>query len=175
MVSFQGSVSNYSLARRLVIWTLVFILPLAAVSISVALFFLVSWWSLILIFDLLVVLVSISLSGLVFKGHNLVLGEDEILYTKGWSRGRIPYRNMIKVYRVTANGRDAILLVYNEPSTRNTPNRCLSLEQTFTKRDMDSIFSRLIEDHQRFSFPVVDMASLNQIRRDKISIGWVPV
>lgn len=175
MVSFQGSVSNYPLAKRLMIWLVVFVLPILLISTSVVLFFLVSWWGLVLILDLLVILVPLSLSGLVFKGHKITISDGEVSFTKGWSKGRIPYRNLIKVYRVAFQGKDAILLVYNEPSTKNNPNRCLTVDQTFSKKDRDGIFDKLLTDHEDYSFPVIDMASLNQIKRDKVHIGWVPV
>jgi hypothetical protein len=175
MVSFQGSISNYGLARKLVIWVFVLLLPFAAVAASIGLFLTVSWWGLILIFDLMVMVVAISLSGLVFRGHRIDINDGEITFTKGWSGGRIPFRNLIKVYRVSAGSRDTILLVYNEPSTKNNPNRCLTIEHMFSKKDRDLIFDKLYSDHDDFSFPVVDMASVNQIKRDKVSIGWVPV
>ncbi len=175
MVSYKGSISNYSIAKRLLIWTLVIVLPLSAISLSLALFMLVDWWGFVLIFDMMVILLSLSLSGLVLKGHRIHISDGEIRFTKGWSKGRIPYRNMIKTYRVGMDGKDAILLVYSEPSTKTNPNRCLTIEQTFTKKDRDGIFMKLLKDHEHYSFPIVDMASLNQIRRDKVSIGWVPV
>ena len=175
MSSFQGSVSNFPSHRRILLISLVFLAPMLAILATAFLLITVSWWGFILIMDLVIGISAISLSGSIIRDHSVVMNEDEMVYSKGWSKGRIPYRNIVKVYRVLTHGKDAILIVFNDPASRSNPNRCLSIEQIFHRNDKDRIFKDLNKDHEAFKYSIVDRSTLEMIRSDRISLGWVPI
>ncbi len=175
MTSFQGSVDNFPSHKRIMIVSIGFLAPILAMVATVFLLITTSWWGYILIMDIVIGIAAVSLSGLLLKDHSVVMNEDEMVYSKGWSKGRIPYRNIVKVYRVLTHGKDAILIVFNDPASRSNPNRCLSIEQIFHRKDRDRIFKDLNIDHEAFKYSIVDRATLDMIRSDRRSIGWVQI
>jgi hypothetical protein len=175
MVSYHGSILNYSIPRRIVIWVLVVVLPMTSTMLIAGLIPFFSWWPFLLIPILVIWMVAISFSGTVLKGHDIDFLDGEIVYGKGWTGGRIPERNIVKVYRVFYEDRDSIFLIFNEPGYKSHPNRCLSIEQIFRKKDRQSIFNELDRIGKRTGIEVIGSATINRIRSDKKVLDWVPV
>jgi hypothetical protein len=166
---------NFSLPKRLVLWFFVFALPVVSTVATAGLAPFIYWWPFLLIPLLVVWMIALSFSGMVLKGHEIDFLDGEISFKKGWSKGRIPLRNLLKVYRVFYSGRDSVLIIFNEPSYKIHPNRCLSIEQIFTKKDRISIFNEMESISESTGLEIVSSATIEDIRSDKKVLNWVPV
>jgi len=175
MASFHGSILNFSLPKRSILWLFVFVLPVVSTMVTAGLVPFISWWPYLLIPLLVVWMIALSTSGMVLKGHYIDFLDGEISYKKGWSTDRIPDRNLLKVYRIFYKDRDSILVIFNEPSYKNNPNRCLSIEQIFNKKDRRSIFKELQKISKRTGLEIIGSATVNEIGSDKKVLDWVPV
>jgi hypothetical protein len=175
MASYHGSVMNFPFSRRIVLWFFVYILPVIAIVTTVGMAPYVHWWPFLLIPTLIIWMIALSFSGMVLRGHQIDFLDGEISYRRGWSKGRIPFRNLLKVYRVFYRENDSVMIIFNEPSSKNNPNRCLSIEQIFRKNDRKSIFREIKEIGRNTDLDIVDRATIEDIRSDKKFLKWVPV
>ncbi len=175
MVSFRGSVKNLPFPTRVMIWALGCILPILGIVLTAGAVNLVSWWPVLLMPDLALLVVSISLSGMMLRGHQLRFLEGEIDYVKGWTKVRIPIRNMKKVYRVFSEKRDSIVIIFNEPSSKKHPNRCLTIGQVFQEKDRSTIFKMLKKKQEKIRFDLIDMVTLDQFRLERTRNNWISV
>lgn len=175
MSTFRGSISNYPLNRKLFIILLSMVLPAVLISLTVVFFFLFSWWGMMLVLDLLALIIAFSFSGMILRGSKISLFEDELSFIRGWSGGRVPYRNIIRIYRVFNEHKNAILIIFNEPASKSNPNRCLTVEQVYSERDRNRLFRELKRLHGKFTFSIIDSADLELIENDKDILKWVPV
>lgn len=175
MASFHGSIMNFPIPKRVILWFFVFILPVVSTVTTVGLIPILYWWPFLLIPVLVVWMIALSFSGMVLRGHEIDFLDGEIAYIKGWSKGRIPIRNLLKVYRVFYRDRDSILVIFNEPSYKNHPNRCLSIDQIFNKKDRQSIFKEIQKIGKKTGLKIIGSATVGDIRSDKKVLNWVPV
>ena len=175
MVSFHGSLMNMPFFKRVLILILAFILPLVSILITIFAIVLYSWWPILLIVDLFLLIISISLSGLTLKGHDISFEDGEIYFTKGWTSGRVPVRNLMKVYRVHKNSHDSISIIFNDPGYKSHPNRCLTIGQTFRIKDAEKILLILKDKSEKWGFEILDEATSEIVNSDKITFNWVPV
>jgi hypothetical protein len=120
-------------------------------------------------------MIALSFSGMVLRGHEIDFLDGEISFKKGWSKGRIPMRNLLKVYRVNLEDRDSVLIIFNEPNQKIHPNRCLSIEQIFSRDDRQSIFKELERIGRKTRLEIISSATVEDIRSDKKVLDWVPV
>jgi hypothetical protein len=175
MVSFRGSMKNLPFPNRVLIWALGCILPIIGIVLTAGAVNIFSWWPLLLIPDIILVVISISLSGMMLRGQSLSFLEGEIDYVKGWTKIRIPIRNLKRVYRVFSEKRDSIVIIFNEPSSKKHPNRCLTIGQVFHEKDRTRIFKMLKKKQEKIRFDLIDMATLDQFRLERMKNNWISV
>ncbi|MCU0798190.1 MAG: hypothetical protein MUC62_00770 [Candidatus Thermoplasmatota archaeon] len=167
---FKGSIMNLDLSGKLLFWAFGFLLPVLFLSLTIPLIFLTDLWPIMLIPDLLSLFVSIYLSGNFLRGYSISFKKDGLEYKKGWSNRSIPFSSIRCVYRVTAKGKDTVMMVFTERTGPIVVNRSFHVEQEFLKQDRASIFRRLSAAGKN-RFRVENDASLAHIKAERSSLG----
>ena len=152
-----------------------FLLPAVFFVTTVVTVFLFDWWPWLLFPDMIAVITSMVLSGTVLRGHRIDMGKKGLEYVKGWSRGSVDYSNLIVIYRIFADDRDTVLIVFKEKDSFMRTKKCLSVDQLFSSRDRDGIFQQFRKVKPGYGFKLLDRSSLEKVKEDKRKIKWVPV
>lgn len=171
---YKGSIMNLDLKGKLHFWVYLYLIPVVLLSLTIPLIFLSDLWPIILGLDLLSLMGSLSLSGSFLKGHSLMFMKDGMEYSRGWYSGSIPYASIRCVYRITARGKDTVMIVYTKRTGPLVLNRRFLVSQVFSPQDRASIFRRITANGKN-RFRVERDASLSQIRAERSNLGWSSV
>ncbi len=172
--AYKGSIMNLDLKGKLHFWVYLYLIPVVLLSLTIPLIFLTDLWPIMLIPGLLSLLGSLSLSGSFLKGHSLRFTKDGMEYSRGWYKGSISYASIRCVYRITAQGKDTVMIVFTKRTGPVVLNRRFIVDQSFSTQDRASIFRRITANGKN-RFRVEKDSSLSQIRAERSSLGWSSV
>jgi len=175
MLQFKGSVSNLPVGNKVLIWSLGAVVPILLLFLTIIAMIYTGWWPILLVPDLIAIIVALSFSGIIVKGAEIRVLEGEMTFRMGWSEGKAHLKNLIKVYRSRADGKDTVMIVFRDPASEGSKNRCITLDQMFLAEDRKAIFSWLKRVKGPYKFQMADDATSELISKDRKALNWTRI